>query len=306
MTFYYTETLYLPSEWMTMFLELGFYLEKKYNAKIIHQKGGYLHIEKFNYDLPDCVILIHDEETDKLIGISFEDNPGASVDLFYRRNKPGDILVLSQFHNRFPKDFDRSTVNFTIKEGTWYPAIAYTNYEYYYLQRKLYAEHYYETLIDEMFFLGNENGRGDIPELRNLGLCSLKPGNLHHLDYMSMAIKYKVGFAVGCVGEICYRDFEYLAIGLPMLRIQYMSQVNPPLIPNYHYITVDRSQFPWDNHRDREGGPAYIKAYKERFLEVKDDKDFLLFIAKNGREYYEKYCHPCTRLNHLLNIIELR
>jgi hypothetical protein len=301
---YYLETVYQPSEWMTIFLELGLYLKEKYGATIIHQKGGYLHMERFNYDLPDCVLFVHDDETDKLIGLSFEDNPGRSVDVFVGRNKPGDILVLGQFHNRFPKDFDRSIYNFKIKEGTWYPGIAHTNYEYYYLQRKLYVANYYETLIDEMFFLGGL--RGDIPELRNQGLCCQKPGNLHHIDYMNMAIKYKVGFAIGCVGEICYRDFEYLAVGLPMLRIQYMSQVNPPLIPNYHYIAVDRTQFPWDMNRDREGGPLYVEAYKERFLKVKDDKDFLLFIAKNGREYYETYCHPSTRLNHLLNIIELK
>lgn len=303
MNFYYLETIYQPSEWMTMFLELGLHLEKKYGAKIHHQKGGYLHIDEFNYDLPDCVILIHDDETDKLIGVSFEDSPEQSVDVFIRRNKPGDILVLGQFFNRFPKDFDKSVYNFTIKDGTWYPGIAHTNYEYYYLQRQLYVGHYYETLIDQMFFLGNE--RGDIPGLRDHGLCNLKPGNLHHIEYMNMAIKYKVGFSVGNVGEICYRDFEYMAVGIPMLRLEYRTQVTPPLIPNHHYIAVDRSQFPWDQRYDREGGTSYIEAYKKRFLEVKDDKEFLLAIAKNGRDYYEKYCCPSTRLNHLLSIIEL-
>ena len=56
---------------------------------------------------------------------------------------------------------------------------------------------------------------------------------------------------------------------------------------------------------DVQGGDAYVQAYKERFLEVKDDTEFLKFIAENAHDYYTKYCSPQNRLSHLLNLLEL-
>ena len=56
---------------------------------------------------------------------------------------------------------------------------------------------------------------------------------------------------------------------------------------------------------DRIGGEAYIEAYKKRFFEVKDDKEFLDFIIKNAREYYINYCSPQNRINHIVNRLEL-
>jgi len=49
---------------------------------------------------------------------------------------------------------------------------------------------------------------------------------------------------------------------------------------------------------------TFAEKYISRFLEVKDDDDFLNFISKNARNYYEKYLHPLTRFNHILNLIE--
>jgi hypothetical protein len=58
-------------------------------------------------------------------------------------------------------------------------------------------------------------------------------------------------------------------------------------------------------YADREGGEDYVQAYKKRYNEVKDDKEFLSFISKNAREYYTQYCNPYNRMNHLINLLEL-
>lgn len=301
MTVYFLETDYGNYGWNDVFVELVNYMKKNHNAKIRHQKGGFISIDIFDYKLSDCELCIHDEENDILRWITFADYPINVVEVFEKRNNPNDILVLTQFYNRFPKEFDRSTFSFKLKNSPWYSGLAATNFDFFYNQRTFHED---DDMIDKMFFLGRE--RPDIVPLRNLGFCNQYPGNLDHWDYLYEAIKYKMGISISGVGEVCYRDFEYLAIGLPMLRMEYMVQIDPPLIPNYHYIAVKRTEeFPWSTQTEEHGGELYVEAYKKRFMEVKDDKEFLKFIANNGRKYYEKYSHPYVRLKHLLNIIEL-
>jgi hypothetical protein len=124
-------------------------------------------------------------------------------------------------------------------------------------------------------------------------------------DYLKQAIEYKVGLSISSNAEICYRDIEYMAVGVPMMRIEYFTPFDPPLIPDYHYISIPRGNFGCSAREDRIGGEAYIEAYKKRFFEVKDDKEFLDFIVKNAREYYINYCSPQNRVNHVANRLEL-
>ena len=77
-----------------------------------------------------------------------------------------------------------------------------------------------------------------------------------------------------------------MALGIPFLRFEYISELNPNLIPNFHYISVER---PDDLKIDRIGNEEHARMLEKRFLEVKDDTDFLNFISNNARNYYETY-----------------
>ena len=59
---YFLETQYAYMGWSDVFLELVNTLREEFNAEIIHKKGGYLYIEKFDYNLPDCELVIYDEK----------------------------------------------------------------------------------------------------------------------------------------------------------------------------------------------------------------------------------------------------
>jgi hypothetical protein len=301
MKVFFLQNVNMPLVWFDLFLELTLYLKEKYNAEVFTQKSGFLYIEEFKHNLPDCEIVIYDEEKDILKAVSWSEGPSGLLRVFSERANKEDIFVMSQFHGWFQKDFDRTTLPYTLKSSTYYPFYARTNYDYFYHLRQWSN---YEDLIDMMFCL-TSTGRDDVPRLRDAGLCSPSPGPLNIDDYLNMAIKYKVGFSVHGVAEVCHREFDYMAIGLPNLRLEYMTQLDPPLIPDYHYISVPRDNFPWDGHAHRVGGPEYIEAYRKRFYEVKDDFDFLQFIAKNGRDYYEKYCSPQNRLSYILNLLNI-
>ena len=302
LTVYFLETEYRYMGWNDVFLELVLHLRDKYKAKIIHKKGGSLYIDKFDYNLPDCEILIHDEEKDILRGISWSESRTHLYDRVFRgRNNPEDILMHTQHTHWFPPEFDRSPDLFKLKPTTFYTFTPTTSHEYFWHQRSF---HRYDNLIDKIFCLFTTR-REDPFTLREMGLLSESPGPLTIDDYLSLAIKHKIGLALSSTAEVCYREIEYMAVGLPMMRLEYRTQLDPPLIPNYHYIAISRDGFAPDPNSDRLGGPTYVEAYKNKFFEVKDDYKFLDFITHNAREYYTEYCSPQNRLKHVLNSLEL-
>lgn len=133
----------------------------------------------------------------------------------------------------------------------------------------------------------------------------------HHEDYLKEIIKYKIGLSIGGVAEYCYRDFEYMALGIPMIRAEYKTTSLVPLVPNYHYISVERNSayFPYE-HRDprrsdRDATIDYVHAVQRKFIEVKDDEEFLMFIRKNGRDYYNNYIKPDSLIENSMKIINV-
>jgi hypothetical protein len=157
--------------------------------------------------------------------------------------------------------------------------------------------------IDKFYFRGTAlEGRPILkyfdPNLFEGGM-SIGPQDL----YAEQLINYKMGFSVAGRGEFCYRDIEYMGMGIPFIRFNYVSEMEPNLIPNFHYIGIDR---PSDMVKDREGTAEHAKLVEQRFLQVKDDKEFLSFVAKNAREYYETYLLMDKSVVHTYNILELQ
>ena len=69
-----------------------------------------------------------------------------------------------------------------------------------------------------------------------------------------------------------------------MLRYEFLSKMNTPLVPNFHYISVDR---PNDLPLYRDGTKVHADKLIERYREVIGDKEFLEFISKNARQYFD-------------------
>lgn len=105
-------------------------------------------------------------------------------------------------------------------------------------------------------------------------------------NYARDLIKHKAALSISGRGEFCYRDIENFGLGVPIIRFEYINKMAIPLIPNFHYISVNR---PEDLLIDRLGNASHAKMIVDRFLEVKDDIDFLNFISKNARKYYDEY-----------------
>jgi hypothetical protein len=53
------------------------------------------------------------------------------------------------------------------------------------------------------------------------------------------------------------------------------------------------------------GNEVHARMIVDRFLEVKDDKDFLDFIANNAKLYYETYLKRYNNVSHTLKLLNL-
>jgi len=285
-----------------LFNELSLYLQNSYNATINTQFGGHIYVELFNYNVGDCEIIIYNHENDSLKIISFSEIKTDVIDILKTRNNPNDILIV--LHNLSWGNHltDLDNYKFKLKPTTFYPFSPKINYHFFYNTRKLKKEN---DLIDKMF-LRTTTGRGDEYKLSSIGLINeLFPG-LPFEEYLEKAICYKVGLSIPTsTYELCHRDFDYMSIGLPLMRLELIGNYYPKLLPNYHYISINRNSLSTDNYSALVGGDAYIEAYKNKFYEIKNNIDFLNFISKNAFDYYNKYCSPHNRLKHILNLLEI-
>lgn len=294
MNVYHTKTIYPLKHHDVILNELCDYLVNKYNANLI-TSNQIIELFSSSITVGDCSLLIEDTETDTFKGITFADNPYLFLPFFKNRNNPNDILLVSQYDE---KEIASADYQCKLKKSIYVPLSPNIDLDYYYHKRQEIKEY-----KDKIYFRGNVRGCGR-NSITLLESSSYFEGG-HSIDmikYFDEVINYKIGLSIPGVGEFCYRDIEYMGMGIPMIKFQYINELYYPLIPNYHYISIDRmGDFP----SERNGGPEYINAYIKRFLEVKDDKEFLEFISKNAREYYVKYLHPSIRLHNVLDILEL-
>lgn len=107
-------------------------------------------------------------------------------------------------------------------------------------------------------------------------------------EYIKESINYKlvlcsgVGGGYSC-GDYCFRDADMYALGIPTIRPKYAIETYIPLIPDYHYISVDPEfdeSFKYKNHDKI--ADKIIKRYNETI----NDDEYLKYIANNARKWY--------------------
>jgi hypothetical protein len=255
-----------------------------------------INIDGYNFWMYECELII--DFGDCIKAISFIDNTSNIVGLLHHRENDKDVFVYGQPNNSCiePKPFK------TI-QGIYVKRWPYIDLDTFYELRKT-----KKYLIDKMIFRGNYGGlpRNSIYTLMTPEYSHVFEGanGKNPIPYFEELINYSVGLSIPGVGEYCYRDIEYMAVGIPMLRFEYESNLTPKLIPNVHYISIPRPDG-MDYVKEREGSEVYAKMYVDRFLEVHQDQNFLEEIAMNAREYYDRYLHHNARVSHLLRLMEI-
>ena len=269
-----------------LFLEMTHTLRDKYKANIYYNKEQRQNLKEFDYLLSDCEIAVYDENIDSLKAISYSESRTKLWNIFLTRNNSKDILVVLHQDQWGLRPINRDNLNFSLKRTTFYSFVPNLNMRYFYNKRRTLT---YKEMNNEMFFRCT-TGRSDVKALTELSIINEEFHPLPMHEYLLKAIQYKVGLAIP---------------GVAVLRFEYAQEYNPNLIPNYHYISVDRENLPKDSHLDLHGGPEYVEKYIRRYNEVNEDYKFLDFISKNAYKYYQKNCTPENRVNLMLKKLEL-
>ena len=135
---------------------------------------------------------------------------------------------------------------------------------------------------------------------------NLNKQNLKYLDYLNEMSEYLVSLSLPGGTEICNRDIECFAIGVPVLRPNLQINYPDPLIPNYHYISCYHSCDYTNN-----GNPEYVsyEDFKKNLLYtwdmVKNNDEYLNFISKNARDWFVKNCSSDISIDHFIKKIKL-
>lgn len=142
---------------------------------------------------------------------------------------------------------------------------------------------------DERFYVRDKNDFEMISE------------GLTYQEYMN---NFQVGFNLNGIAEICHRDIEFLGLGITLFRPKLNCKFHNELIPNYHYISVDYDDLKFEGFNGNYNKNLTDRIY-QRWLEVKDDIEYLKFVASNGQKWFDENCTKDKHAKILTEIIDL-
>jgi hypothetical protein len=250
--------------------------------------------------LLECEMILENFNTKQLKILSVGDFlTDANIGLFNNEAAHSHIqkILISQFNKQsiLNHTYNKS-INDVYSPWIYFPSNSY-NLEYFFNERQKIS-----SLIDKFYFRGSGLEHRPLLKYFNRSLFDggLPIGNFD--NYAKELINYKIGFSCAGSAQFCYRDIEYMAMGIPMIRFQYTNEMNPPLVPNFHYISVDPATEHTVEHKMTE---EYAKIIENRFFEIKDDVEFLQFISNNAREYYLNFIHDNSGIQNTLKILNI-
>jgi hypothetical protein len=257
---------------------------------------GWYDDKDFFIEMQDCEMIIEDYDTKETQVLSVSDDLTPTS------------LNLQSYDNTkkiFISQFIRDKVyHHVAKENhhKYYPWIYFPSNEYdleKYYQKRLETE----PQDSRMYFRGETGSRTILQHFNSDVFYGGNPiGGFN--SYAEELMNFKLGLSVAGRGEMCYRDVEYMGLGVPFIRFEYTTEFLEPLVPNFHYISVERPNdlFDW-MQLDRVGEKNHADMIIERYMQVKDDKEFLNFISKNARNYYETYLSPTASVDFTIKMM---
>lgn len=125
--------------------------------------------------------------------------------------------------------------------------------------------------------------------------------------YIKEAINFKLALCFGVgggytCGDFCFRDMDFYGIGIPTIRPKFAAETANPLIPNFHYISLDCE---FDETYRYKNPDKLAESIKLKYYQVIKDTEFLNYISKNAHQWYVNNLGSTNITNIILKSIEL-
>jgi hypothetical protein len=246
-------------------------------------------------DLLECEMIIENEDTKEFVILSVSDTLTGAI-LNHQSNPLCKKILVAQYNEKNIKEHLRGEFFNKFSPWIYFPSNKFD------LDLKYENRSNIVNYIDKFAFWGTSiEDRKILSYFDSTYFDGGKPiGDFD--SYSNTLIKYKMALSISGRGNFCYRDIENFAMGIPIIRFEYENKMFAPLIPNYHYISVD---YPEDLIYDRMGGEIHAEMIENRFLEIKDDMDFLKFISNNSRNYYINNLSPINSVKNTYYLLGL-
>jgi hypothetical protein len=126
-------------------------------------------------------------------------------------------------------------------------------------------------------------------------------------SYIKECVDYKLALCFGVgggyiCGDFCLRDIELYGLGIPTIRPKYAVTTEDPLIPDYHYISVDCE---FDETYRYKNPEQLANLVIKKYNEVINNDDLLKYISNNARNWYLKNITYPNITNNLIKILDL-
>ena len=252
--------------------------------------------EDTSINMLECEMIIENYDTKEIKILSVSDDLTSAILNLQNSTYLSQVLV-SQFHRQKILSHVHD-INNHKKYNPWiyFPQNHY-DYDQYYQYRLQ-----QNNLIDKFYFRGTSLESRSI--IQNFDGSLFEGGSpIGGFDtYAKDLLKHKMAFSIAGRGEFCYRDIECMAMGIPLIRFKYHSEMEPALIPDYHYISIDR---PEGNIFDSQLRSEHAGLIQDKFLQIKDDIELLNFVTTNARNYYVDNISGLNGVNHTVKLLDL-
>jgi len=156
------------------------------------------------------------------------------------------------------------------------------------------AKHMDDKQNNELFFKGFLYG--DRLQLKNCGKLNISDNKIHPtIKYFEELTNNKICLSLNGAGEICNRDIEILSARSVLLRPKISFKFHNELIPNYHYISFEKTYDP----------KIQSDIILEKYESIKNDKDYLKYISENGYKWFLENGTIESHVKMLKNIINI-
>lgn len=126
---------------------------------------------------------------------------------------------------------------------------------------------------------------------------------LYPEEFIQQLNTQSISLSLNGAGEICNRDMEILGVGTALIRQKLVTKFHNNFIPDYHYIAVN-----YDDLDTSQNIESYWKQLSDRFIdryhEVTQDKEFIEYVASNGRQWYMENATIEANVNLLTQLVD--
>jgi hypothetical protein len=98
-------------------------------------------------------------------------------------------------------------------------------------------------------------------------------------------------------GNICHREIECFGLGIPCICVTFKNTLYEPIIPDFHFIHVDIKDDEWFDY------DLISNKIRDKYYEVKDNKELLDYIKNNAMLYYNTYIRYPNNVQWTLRIL---